>query len=58
MMLTKGKKYKVEFEDCCVAGDFEAVLDGVDQDEEFVYWAHFDNGVTLETVAGVNFTLV
>lgn len=50
-----GRRYRVSFDDCCVAGSFEAGALLVKADNEFVYVVNFDNGVKLTQLNGVEF---
>lgn len=50
-----GKRYRVSFQDCCVAGSFEARVVAMTADNDFVYRVGFDNGVDLTEVGGVAF---
>lgn len=47
-----GGRYRCQFDDCCIAGEFEASVTSLDADDEFLYAVEFDNGVRLtETLA-------
>jgi major membrane immunogen (membrane-anchored lipoprotein) len=42
--LTIGKKYRVEFSDCCVDGFFVGTLQDVDRDDGWLQSVTFDTG--------------
>lgn len=56
LTLTVGTRYKVDLGDCCIEGEFVAVL--IEKAEDVDYWSGrlvFDNGVTLDTHGAVSF---
>jgi hypothetical protein len=52
--LIVGKKYRVEFDDCCVGGQFVGTLLEVDRDEDRLYSATLDTG-GFGTCGGIHF---
>lgn len=56
--LVVGLRYHVEFEDCCVSGEFAAVLIAIERKGEYIHSLYFDNGVELGEIAGVSFALM
>lgn len=53
--LTVGRRYKVRLDDCCVRGEFTAVLTEITGDDDWTDKLIFDNGVVLEEANGVAF---
>ena len=55
--LAIGRKYLVELEDCCIAGEFEATLVDLvyyEWPEDLLRFIDFGNGVRLSTWNGVS----
>lgn len=51
----QGRKYRVQFQDCCVEGEFTAVLAEVKGTDFGPDRMEFDNGVVLTQISGVDF---
>jgi hypothetical protein len=48
--MTPGRRYRIEFQDCCVSGHFEATFRNYDSDED-PYEAFFDTA-TIDSLWG------
>lgn len=53
--VVQGRRYRVQMQDCCVEGEFTAVLAELVGDDFGPDEMKFDNGVVLTQIGGVAF---